>query len=111
MAGVDAFTLGRHVHRTPAFGTIAELVTEVDAVFEAWETLGLELEHIDLVANWFRGDSKLSRLGVAASTEVVVARCYPVIDGTEIAPDLVEHVVRAVRSCPKQALHLVERTC
>jgi len=35
---------------------------------------------------------------------------YPVIDGTEIVPALVEHAVRAVRSCPKQALHLVERT-
>lgn len=36
---------------------------------------------------------------------------YPVIDEAEIAPDLFEHAVRAVRSCPKQALHLVERTC
>jgi ferredoxin len=36
---------------------------------------------------------------------------YPVIDGSEIVPALVEHAVRAVRSCPKQALHLVERTC
>jgi ferredoxin len=36
---------------------------------------------------------------------------YPVIDGTEIVPALVEHAVRAVRSCPKQALHLVEQTC
>jgi ferredoxin len=35
---------------------------------------------------------------------------YPVIDGTEIVPALVEHAARAVRSCPKQALHLVERT-
>ena len=33
---------------------------------------------------------------------------YPVIDDAEIAPALVEHAVRAVRSCPKQALHLVE---
>ena len=36
---------------------------------------------------------------------------YPVIDGSEIVSALVEHAVRAVRSCPKQALHLVERTC
>ena len=35
---------------------------------------------------------------------------YPVIDGAEIAPALFEHAVRAVRSCPKQALHLVERS-
>jgi ferredoxin len=36
---------------------------------------------------------------------------YPVIDSAEIAPALFEHAVRAVRSCPKQALHLVERKC
>ena len=36
---------------------------------------------------------------------------YPVIDGSEIAPALFEHAVRAVRSCPKQALYLVERRC
>jgi ferredoxin len=36
---------------------------------------------------------------------------YPVIDGTEITLALYEHAVRAVRSCPKQVLHLVERTC
>jgi ferredoxin len=36
---------------------------------------------------------------------------YPLIDGTEIVPALVEHAVRAVRSCPKQALHLVEQRC
>jgi ferredoxin len=36
---------------------------------------------------------------------------YPVIDAAEIAPALFEHAVRAVRSCPKQALHLVEHTC
>jgi ferredoxin len=36
---------------------------------------------------------------------------YPVIDGEAIAPALFEHAERAVRSCPKQALHLVERKC
>jgi len=36
---------------------------------------------------------------------------YPVIDDEAITPVLVEHAVRAVRSCPKQALHLVERRC
>ena len=36
---------------------------------------------------------------------------YPVFDDTEIVPGLFEHAVRAVRSCPKQALHLLERTC
>ncbi len=35
---------------------------------------------------------------------------YPIVDG-EIAPALYDHAVRAVRSCPKQALHLVERAC
>jgi ferredoxin len=36
---------------------------------------------------------------------------YPVIDDAAIAPALFEHAVRAVRSCPRQALHLVERKC
>jgi len=36
---------------------------------------------------------------------------FPVIDGAAITPTLYEHAVRAVRSCPKQALHLVERKC
>jgi ferredoxin len=36
---------------------------------------------------------------------------YPVVDDAEIAPALYDHAVRAVRSCPRQALHLVERRC
>lgn len=36
---------------------------------------------------------------------------FPVIDDGAIAPALLEHAERAVRSCPRQALHLVERTC
>ena len=36
---------------------------------------------------------------------------YPIVDGAEIPPPLVDHAIRAVRSCPKQALHLVERAC
>jgi ferredoxin len=36
---------------------------------------------------------------------------YPIVDGADIAPALVDHTVRAVRACPRQALHLVERTC
>jgi ferredoxin len=36
---------------------------------------------------------------------------YPVVDGKEIPPGLIDHVVRAVRSCPRHALHLVERRC
>jgi len=36
---------------------------------------------------------------------------YPVIDDADMSPVLVEHAVRAVRSCPKQALHLLERPC
>jgi ferredoxin len=34
---------------------------------------------------------------------------YPLVDGNDIAPALVDHALRAVRACPKQALHLVER--
>jgi ferredoxin len=34
---------------------------------------------------------------------------YPVIDRAEIAPALFDHAIRAVRACPKQALHLVEQ--
>ncbi|HXP33893.1 MAG TPA: ferredoxin [Acidimicrobiales bacterium] len=36
---------------------------------------------------------------------------YPIVDGAEIAPAIVDHAVRAVRSCPRQAIHLVERRC
>jgi len=36
---------------------------------------------------------------------------FPLIDGADITPALYEHAVRAVHSCPKQALHLVERRC
>ncbi len=35
---------------------------------------------------------------------------YPVID-SDIPPALTDLAVRAVRSCPRQALHLVERRC
>ena len=35
---------------------------------------------------------------------------YPLIE-SEIAPALYDNAVRAVRSCPRQALHLVERAC
>ena len=35
---------------------------------------------------------------------------YPLIEG-EISPPLDDTAVRAVRSCPRQALHLVERAC
>ena len=34
---------------------------------------------------------------------------YPIVEDAEIAPALYDHAVRAVRSCPCQALHLVER--
>lgn len=36
---------------------------------------------------------------------------FPIVDGTEIVPALYEHAARAVRACPTQALHLVERKC
>ena len=36
---------------------------------------------------------------------------YPIVDDAEVAPALYEHAVRAVKACPRQALHLVERRC
>jgi ferredoxin len=36
---------------------------------------------------------------------------YPLIDDHDVPAALHEHAVRAVRSCPRQALFLVERTC
>jgi ferredoxin len=36
---------------------------------------------------------------------------FPVVDGNDITPALYDHAVRAVRACPRQALHLVERAC
>jgi ferredoxin len=36
---------------------------------------------------------------------------YPVIDSSDISPMLEEHATRAVRTCPRQALHLIERPC
>ena len=36
---------------------------------------------------------------------------YPILDDEAIAPTLYDHAIRAVRSCPRQALHLVERRC
>ena len=36
---------------------------------------------------------------------------FPVVDEAEMPPALYDHAVRAVRSCPRQALHLVERRC
>jgi ferredoxin len=36
---------------------------------------------------------------------------YPVVEEGEITPALLDHAVRAVRACPRQALHLVERAC
>jgi ferredoxin len=36
---------------------------------------------------------------------------YPIVDGDTIAPALIDHAERAVRACPTQALHLVERRC
>jgi ferredoxin len=36
---------------------------------------------------------------------------YQVVADGQIAPALFDHAVRAVRACPRQALHLVERAC
>jgi len=55
--------------------------------------------------------------GRGVCTEIVPERIeldrwgYPVVAEGEISPALVDHAVRAVRACPRQALHLVERAC
>ena len=36
---------------------------------------------------------------------------YPLIDGADVPPTIQDHAERAVRTCPRQALHLVERRC
>ena len=65
---------GQRVFRTRALGTIAEVVTDADAIVTASEMLERELERIDRVASRFRGDSELSRLNAAAGSETVVSR-------------------------------------
>lgn len=35
---------------------------------------------------------------------------YPIIDGSDLPPAVFDHALRAVRCCPRQALHLLERT-
>ena len=72
MAEARASADSQHVYRTRALGSIAEIVTDARALFEASTMLERELERIDLVASRFRNDSELSRLNAAAGTEVVV---------------------------------------
>jgi len=36
---------------------------------------------------------------------------FPIVDAADITPVLQEHAERAVRVCPRHALHLVERPC
>ena len=72
MAEAYASARDQHCFRTRALGTVAELVTEAGALFEASEMLERELERIDLAASRFRDDSDLSRLNAAAGREVVV---------------------------------------
>ena len=36
---------------------------------------------------------------------------YPVVQDAEIGPALYDLAARAVRACPRQALHLVEHVC
>ncbi|MGH8996190.1 MAG: ferredoxin [Acidimicrobiales bacterium] len=33
---------------------------------------------------------------------------YPIVDNSDIPPDLRDHALRAVNSCPRLALHLME---
>jgi thiamine biosynthesis lipoprotein len=72
MAEAYAPDNSQQVYRTRALGTVAELVTDADALFAASEILEAELAHIDLVASRFRSDSELSRLNAGAGSEVVV---------------------------------------
>jgi thiamine biosynthesis lipoprotein len=72
MVEADTPAPSQHVYRTCALGTIAELVTDTGALFEASEMLELELERIDRVASRFRSDSDLSWLNARAGSEVVV---------------------------------------
>ena len=74
MAEAYASAHRQHCYRTHALGSIAELVTDAGALFDASEILGRELERIDLAASRFRGDSDLSRLNAAAGREVVVSQ-------------------------------------
>ncbi|HEY6429540.1 MAG TPA: FAD:protein FMN transferase [Acidimicrobiales bacterium] len=69
----DASADSQPVYQTRALGTVAQLVTDADALFEASEILERELEHVDRVANRFRRDSDLSRLNADAGSEVVVS--------------------------------------
>lgn len=73
MAEAHASVYSQHCYRTRALGTIAELVTDAGALFEASEMLERELERIDFAASRFRSDSDLSRLNAAAGHEVVVS--------------------------------------
>ena len=73
MAEAFASTHSQHCYRTRALGTIAELVTDAETLFEASEILERALERIDLAASRFRGDSDLRRLNAAAGREVVVS--------------------------------------
>ena len=68
----EAYADSQQVYRTRALGTVAELVTDASALFEASELLELELERIDRVASRFRSDSDLSRLNASTGSEVVV---------------------------------------
>jgi ferredoxin len=34
---------------------------------------------------------------------------FPVVDRDDLPPELIDHALRAVKSCPRQALHLIDR--
>ena len=87
---VEAYAPARsqHVYRTRALGTVAELVTDSDALFAASELLDLELERIDKVASRFRSDSELSRLNAATGTEVVVG--HDLFEAIDVARAMAE---------------------
>ncbi len=78
----------QRVYRTRALGTIAELVTNASALFEASEVLDTELERIDRVANRFRSDSELSRLNASVASEIVVG--HDLFEAIEVALAMAE---------------------
>jgi len=86
---VPATTTGRLAYRTTAPGTRAELLVTDDRALAA--AIGI------LEAELFPEHVTTDPWG------------YPVISPGPVPPSLVDHARRAVRWCPKQALHLVER--
>ncbi len=74
MADAYAPVDSKHVYRTRALGSIAELVIDAGELYAASQMLEFELARIDRVASRFRSDSDLSWLNSRAGSEVVVGQ-------------------------------------